>query len=116
MASVLPKDKRQLRSCMLCSLVKNSYQFRQNGCENCEDLLRMRGRPGAVADCTSPIFDGIVALTNPAESWVARYNHIEKFVPGIYASYVSGRLPPDIVDRLERNGIIYHPRDGTADE
>ncbi|KAJ1675469.1 transcription elongation factor spt4 [Spiromyces aspiralis] len=116
MSQAIPKDKRQLRACLMCSLIKNSVQFKQNGCENCEQYLRMRGHSETVMECTSPVFDGLIALMNPSESWVARYNHIDKYVPGIYASFVSGRLPPEAESRLERFGITYHPRDGTADE
>lgn len=38
----IPKDLRNLRACMLCSLVKSVDQFEDSGCENCEPLLQMK--------------------------------------------------------------------------
>ncbi|KAJ3254928.1 transcription elongation factor spt4 [Boothiomyces macroporosus] len=93
MADIVPadKDRRKLRACMLCSLVKSFDQFRRDGCENCEDVLNMKDDSDRVMDCTSPTFEG-----------------------GIYAVQVVGKLPMDIQEQLLDKGIKYYPRDGTA--
>ncbi|RUS21254.1 Spt4/RpoE2 zinc finger-domain-containing protein [Endogone sp. FLAS-F59071] len=105
--SSIPTDKRQVRACLLCSLVKNAAQFRANGCDNCEDIMRMRGSMERVQECTSSNFDGMIAMMRPTDSWV------DKFSKGVYAVRVSGRIPDDVEDELERRGIAYRPRDGS---
>lgn len=40
--------------------------------------------------------------------------YIDKFTRGIYAVRVSGRIPDDVEDELDRRGITYRPRDGSA--
>ncbi|KAJ1982894.1 transcription elongation factor spt4 [Dimargaris xerosporica] len=116
MASILPQDKRQLRACLLCSLIKNVNQFQQSGCENCEDILRLRGHPSRVMECTSSNFSGYAALMRPEESWLGRWQRISKNAKGLYAAQVTGRIPEDVEMELERRGIVYRPRDGTADD
>ncbi|KAG0309254.1 RHO1 GDP-GTP exchange protein 2 [Dissophora globulifera] len=89
-------------------------QFFKHGCDNCESLLEMRGHMDRVMDCTSQHFDGAIAVMQPSESWVAKWQRIDKFEKGIYAVQVQGRLPEDIEDDLETKGIKYRPRDGSA--
>lgn len=67
-----------------------------------------------VVECTSPSFEGIVALGEPGESWVAKWLRIDNFRPGLYAVKVSGKLPADVVNDLEAKGIQYRPRDGSV--
>ncbi|KAJ3312411.1 transcription elongation factor spt4 [Boothiomyces sp. JEL0838] len=116
MADIVPadKDRRKLRACMLCSLVKSFDQFRRDGCENCEDVLNMKDDSDRVMDCTSPTFEGVIAVMKPEGSWVAKWQRIDKFRKGIYAIQVVGKLPMDIQEQLLDKGIKYYPRDGTA--
>ena len=109
----LPSDKRKLRACMLCSLIKTHGQFRKDGCDNCDEILKLRGSGDRVQDCTSPTFDGMIGLLNPSRSWVARWQRTDRFVKGIYAIKVSGRLPIEVEEELEDRGIRYRPRDGS---
>lgn len=51
---------------------------------------------------------------DPSDSWVGRWQRIDKFQPGIYAIQVSGRLADDVVMDLEDRGFSYFPRDGTS--
>jgi transcription elongation factor SPT4 len=46
----LPSDKRKLRACMLCSLIKTHGQFRKDGCDNCDEILKLRGSGDRVQD------------------------------------------------------------------
>ncbi|KAI9179588.1 transcription elongation factor spt4 [Blastocladiella emersonii ATCC 22665] len=110
----LPKDKRGLRACMLCSL--SQTQFRRDGCDNCEEILRLRDRPERVGSCTTQFFEGTIAMMNPDRSWVAKWQRVDSHVPGLYALKVNGRLPEEIEDELERRGMRYRPRDGTAND
>ncbi|KAI8988075.1 Spt4/RpoE2 zinc finger-domain-containing protein [Mycotypha africana] len=116
MSQILPLDKKQLRACLLCSLIKNASQFRANGCENCDDILQMRGSMDRVLECTSPKFEGCITSMQPEHSWVAKWQRINKFHEGIYAIVVYGRIPDDVEDELDRRGITFKPRDGSVKE
>ncbi|KAI8324772.1 transcription elongation factor SPT4-like protein [Martensiomyces pterosporus] len=116
MSAVVPQDKRQLRACLICGLVKNQHMFRDRGCENCEPYVKMRGQQDVVADCTSSTFDGVMAMFKPSQSWVSKFSHVNAYVPGVYAAHVTGRIPDYIEDALSRKGITYHPRDGSAED
>ena len=73
----VPKDLRNLRACLVCSLIKVTLnlvhhvlmdfiyvcvqtfeQFEYDGCENCEEFLRMKSNKDNIYDCTSSNFDG----------------------------------------------------------
>lgn len=42
-AAIPPQPKaRQLRACLLCSLIQTPGDFRKNGCPNCEEILQVR--------------------------------------------------------------------------
>lgn len=55
-----------------------------------------------VAQCTTAVFDGLIAMAKPEESWVAKWQRIEKRSPGLYAVKVTGRL---MIEDRERLGI-----------
>lgn len=96
----IPKDLRGLRACLVCSLVKvrkhfplqffemhfNKFislqsfdQFEYDGCDNCDEFLRMKNNKDNVYDHTSNNFDGIIALMSPEDSWVAKWQRIGQF-------------------------------------
>ncbi|KAJ3196933.1 transcription elongation factor spt4 [Entophlyctis luteolus] len=107
-------NRRHWRACLLCGLIKTREQFRDGGCENCDELLNMQGSSKRVADCTSAQFDGIIAIAQPGDSWVARWQRCDRSAKGLYAMRVTGRLPEDISGRLEDQGFTYRPRDGSV--
>ena len=39
---VVPNGLRNLRACLLCSLVKTFDQFEVDGCDNCESFLNLK--------------------------------------------------------------------------
>ncbi|OMP85715.1 Transcription elongation factor spt-4 [Diplodia seriata] len=87
---VQPSQHKHLRACMVCSFVQPATKFRQLGCPNCE-FLEMQGADEAhIADCTSAVFEGLIALADPAQSWVAKWQRLDGYVPGMYATKVSG--------------------------
>ncbi|XP_065187866.1 transcription elongation factor SPT4-like [Sycon ciliatum] len=108
----VPKELRNLRACLLCSMVKTFDQFENDGCDNCEQLLGFRNNAAMIQECTSSSFDGVVSMVSPLDSWVAKWQRIRECVPGIYAISVSGRLPEHIIQELdEGRNVKYIPRD-----
>ncbi|XP_055607255.1 transcription elongation factor SPT4 [Uranotaenia lowii] len=107
----VPKDLRGLRACLVCSLVKTFDQFEIEGCENCEDFLRLKGNKDQVYDCTSNNFDGLIAVMQPDDSWVCKWQRINRFNKGVYAISVSGRLPNSVIREMKNHNIPYRSRD-----
>jgi transcription elongation factor SPT4 len=71
----------------------------------------MKGDADRVMDCTSNEFNGMLALTKPKDSWMARWQRIDRFQGGIYAVVVKGQLPDHIIHILDKEGISYRPRE-----
>jgi hypothetical protein len=74
----------------------------KNGCPNCDDVIGLRGNNEKVDDCTSPVFEGIITLHEPSESWVAKWQRLDGYVPGIYAVKVTGNVGSTGVVRRSR--------------
>lgn len=55
-------------------------------------------------------------MMNPPDSWVGKWQRSSNFVGGLYAIRVVGKLPEDVIDDLEAQGIQYIPRDGSHNE
>ena len=64
---------RQLRACLLCSIIQSPAEFKRNGCPNCEEIMQMKQSQDRVASCTTTHFDGVIAVIDPESSWVARW-------------------------------------------
>ncbi|AOW07127.1 Spt4/RpoE2 zinc finger-domain-containing protein [Yarrowia lipolytica] len=107
---------RTERACMLCGIVQPLKAFISKGCPNCDSVLDMKADDSLTQDCTSPSFEGQVALCDPSSSWVSKWLRIDGFQPGLYAVKVNGKLPQDIVDDLKSKGVVYRPRDGSAQD
>lgn len=115
-AYIPPNQQRNMRACMVCAIVRTQQQFMSQGCPNCEDFLELAGNSEMVSDCTSQVFDGLITVADPKNSWVARFNHIDNYVPGVYAVQVEGLLPEDVLVAVENAGVNYFPRDGSTQE
>ncbi|ELR10399.1 transcription elongation factor spt4 [Pseudogymnoascus destructans] len=112
-----PGQQRNMRACMVCSIVQTQSTFHKEGCPNCEEFLRLQGSMDAIADCTSQVFEGLITLAEPSKSWVAKWQRLDGYVRGVYATKVSGILPEEVVDTMENEARIrYIPRDGSAQE
>lgn len=86
--------------------------FKSDGCENCEDLLSMRGSTDRVLDCTTPTFTGFVAVSSPSDSWAAKWLRVDRGAKGIYAMRLGGNgLPEELVELLNEKGVKYPPDD-----
>ncbi|KAJ7229091.1 transcription elongation factor SPT4 [Mycena pura] len=108
------KGAKQLRACLLCSLIQHPLEFRKHGCPNCEELMQMKNSADRVTQCTTTSFDGLIAVIDPEKSWVAKWQRTSKYVRGLYAIRVRGRVPEDVEHELENRGIRYRPRDQTT--
>ncbi|KAF8258533.1 transcription initiation protein spt4 [Lactarius quietus] len=97
---------KNLRACLLCSIIQTPIDFRRNGCPNCEEIMQMKGSPDRIQACTTTHFDG-------PSRWVARWQRTNKYVRGVYAITVKGRIPEDVEQDLDSQGIKYRPRDQT---
>lgn len=82
---VIPPTLRGLRACLRCKMVKTEKQF-QDGCANCDE------ESFEPETHTTPVFHGLLALTEPKSSWVAKWHGLDNFVPGLYALSVVGSL------------------------
>ncbi|KAI6233359.1 Transcription elongation factor SPT4 [Aphelenchoides fujianensis] len=105
----IPRDLRGLRACLVCSAIKSADMFEAQGCDNCDHLLEMKNDPEKVDQCTSANFDGFIAVTEPDDSWVCRWQGIKARVPGLYAISVSGSLQRDVIAELRARGYKYRP-------
>ncbi|CAG0913679.1 unnamed protein product [Notodromas monacha] len=63
---------RNLRACLVCSLIKTMEQFEHDGCDNCDAYLRMKSNRDNVYDCTSSNFDGSFRARNVCHLCVRR--------------------------------------------
>ena len=57
-------------------------------------------------DCTSQVFEGLIALSDPTKSWVAKCMRLDGYVKGVYATKVSGTLPDEVVAVMEDEARI----------
>ncbi|KAK8220738.1 Spt4/RpoE2 zinc finger-domain-containing protein [Phyllosticta capitalensis] len=113
---VPPNHMKNLRACMVCAYLTTGSNFRRHGCPNCE-FLEMQGSDEAhVNDCTSAVYEGVIFLQNPTDSWVAKWQRLDGYVPGSYAVKVSGILGEEQLAACEGAGVRYIPRDGSEQE
>lgn len=70
----------------------NQQKFQRDGCPNCETSLQLRGNSDAIQECTSQVFEGLIAVRDPTVSWVARWQRLDNYVPGTYATKVTGTV------------------------
>ena len=50
----------------------------------------MQNQTDVVTDCTSQVFDGLITLSNPRESWVAKWQRLTEYQEGVYATKIVG--------------------------
>ena len=100
---------KQLRACLLCSIIQTPADFRKHGCPNCEEIMgvrliftiayilishipcfvQMKGYADRIQSCTTTHFEGVIAVINPEDSWVARWQRTcTYYLP----------LPPPVLD------------------
>ncbi|KAG8752286.1 transcription elongation factor spt4 [Serendipita sp. 396] len=65
----------------------------------------MRGKSDRVNTCTTAQFDGMAAIMDPKESWVARWKRVDVSVPGVYAVRLSTKMSESLKLELEDLGI-----------
>jgi transcription elongation factor SPT4 len=101
-----PGTLKALRACKRCTLVKTTTQFTETGCDNCP-FLRIEESSERMEDCTSLYFTGLIAMLDPAGSWVGKWQRIGRCKPGVYAVEVIGQFPPQDEEFMREEGIIW---------
>ena len=92
-----PKSLRGLVACRACALVKTYAQFYDEGCDNCDpSVLDMKEDPAQCKRLTTPFFDGVCGVFDPAHSWAAKWQGFNSLKPGLYALKVNEELDQDI--------------------
>ena len=100
---------RNLRACLLCGRMKTPVQFEREGCENCEDILELKGNPSRINKLTTNSTDGLLYVADASRSWVSRYQRITG--PGLYCVSLRGMIPKEIREEMpdfyrEMNGRL----------
>ena len=90
-------------------------KFLALGCPNCE-FLDLQNSQDRIHECTSQVYEGLLTLQEPEKSWVARWQRLDKYKPGVYAVKVVGVLPDEVLQDMEDAGVRYVPRDGSAQD
>jgi transcription elongation factor SPT4 len=95
-------------------------------------IRQMKGSGVRATECTSVMWDGMICVMEPQESWVARWQRIgkptesrpraraywlaaDKRVRGLYAVRVTGVPPQDVMDAIQSKGGVYRSRDAVED-
>ena len=73
------RPHKELRACLLCSILLSLSQFSETGCPNCQDLL------SSAHDGTTSNWEGVIAVVDSKDSWVSKWQGLSSFVPGLYA-------------------------------
>lgn len=85
-------------------------RFKKEGCPNCEEVLGLRGSDDSIDACTSSVYEGLITLVEPSKSWVAKWQRLDGYVKGVYATKVMGQLPDELITEMEQNyKIRYMP-------
>mmetsp|Transcript_17961 Transcript_17961/g.35370 ORF Transcript_17961/g.35370 Transcript_17961/m.35370 type:complete len:131 (-) Transcript_17961:233-625(-) len=90
----VPTEMKGLRACIVCMLVKTTDQFYEHGCPNCT-FLDWEVRE-IVEGATTKSYEGLVAMMQPKESWVAKWQRIDRFIPGMYAIKVNEEASDEV--------------------
>lgn len=81
--------------------INKPQRFRDDGCPNCEEFLHLAGSQDQIESCTSQVFEGVITLADPSRSWIAKWQRLDNYLPGMYAIKVSGQLPDEVRATLE---------------
>ena len=83
--------------------MKTYEQFYEHGCDNCAFFKKKGYDPDTY---TSAYFDGLVALAQPQQSWIGKWQRLTRFVEGCYALQVIGDFDQEIQDFLDERNIV----------
>lgn len=54
------------------------------------------------------MFEGLITIADPSKSWVAKWQRLDGYVRGVYATKVSGQLPDDVRTTIEEEYRIQY--------
>src|SRR5437667_11761956 len=90
------RPQKELRACLLCSILLPLKDFVDAGCPNCQDLM------SSAHDGTTSNWEGTIAMINPNESWVSKWQGLTNYVQGLYAvRYLIQDNIVSCIDRME---------------
>lgn len=95
---------KQLRACYVCKLIKTGPQFLDSGCENCRWMAEEIEHSN-LDEFTTSNFSGLMTVMDPKSSWVSKWTHTAKAVPGCYALSLNDPPPRTLQEKLESRGI-----------
>jgi len=82
------------------------------------DIFLQRDEIENCRNYTTAFFEGQVAVMDPRDSWVAKWLHVDSYLPGVYAISVTGEFDKKTEERLENRGCRWrcrpHEKTGTA--
>jgi len=82
----MPNSKKKLRACIYCKLVINQEKWAKvEVCPNCPES---QGK-----EDTTDCFESLIACIFPKMSWVAKWQRMQKLIPGFYAMAIYGGPP-----------------------
>ena len=55
-------------------------------------MLDLAGHSDLVQECTSQVYEGLITLADPKSSWVAKWQRLDTYLPGVYAVKVVGNV------------------------
>ena len=75
----MPSNQKRMRACIHCKLVLDQEKWVKNKmCPNCPES------EGGLAETTDN-FESVISLILPMKSWVASWQGMKSFIPGVYA-------------------------------
>ena len=89
------------------------YPDRSQGCDNCA-FLEMKDQTEHVNDFTTSHYEGFVAMLQPTQSWVAKYQRLVDKTPGMYAIDIFEDKPSYLVEFLKQHNIKYMKTTGSG--
>ncbi|KAF7682933.1 Transcription elongation factor SPT4 [Astathelohania contejeani] len=101
---------KKLKACMNCSRLETNQTFKTTGCPNCP-FLEYHRKSDNLYDGVSDSYQGMIWVIKPEQSWVAKWQRLNKYKEGLYAMTVEGVMPDNLIDKIERNGQTYFQRD-----
>ena len=82
----VPNGEKNLEACRQCHLLLTQNQWSKRSWQTCPN--------NCMNDRTSE-FSGIIAMLQPRGSWVAKWNQMSDYVPGIYAIHIKSDMEED---------------------
>lgn len=84
-----PENMKKLLACKACRLLKNEVQWKNADCDNCGEIND---------NSLTANFKGIIAFTDPNNSWANKWINRQSVVPGVYCIHVDVNEDEEVED------------------